>query len=526
MKKKVFFLIIVIAAIININNYSYGADKTDNVSEIIVVNPNYSSVLTEQKVKNMINNDIEQKDKNLLTYKANTLNSKYKGNYYYNSKKDAANYVKNKMKNRINQVTVRYETTESDYQNVATSIVKKAISEELAKYSDEGDYLAWSYGGYKVSGGYYHSGNKYYWVLNYTFTYYTTYEQEKILDGRIKSFLNKIDVKKESQYSLIKQINDYICSNVEYDYSHLYDKSYKPQFTAYAALIKGKAVCQGYATLYYRMLKECGIDNRIIVSTTHAWNIVKIGKLYYNVDGVWNDGAKNDMYFLSGSTDFVKDFDHIRNKEYTTASFNKKYPISNNKFKIEIKQVNSLKVSKTTKNTITLNWNAQDNITGYRIYKYNYNKNSWEYYKQVKGSKNNGCKVKNLSEGKAYKFRVRGYVAVNSQKVYGQYSTSLKTITSPNSTSIKSINVKNKNQIIVKWKKVFSSNAYQLQIATNSKFSKNLQTFTIKDKYSNSKKIKNLKKGKKYYVRVRAYKKYSGKKYYSSWSEIKTIKCK
>ena len=46
-------------------------------------------------------------------------------------------------------------------------------------------------------------------------------------------------------------------------------------FTAYAALAKGKAVCQGYATLYYAMCRAMGLPVRVITSYDHAWNIVK-----------------------------------------------------------------------------------------------------------------------------------------------------------------------------------------------------------------------------------------------------------
>ena len=52
----------------------------------------------------------------------------------------------------------------------------------------------------------------------------------------------------------VKTIYDYICHNVTYDYS---DNNMK--FTAYAAVTTGKSVCQGYATLFYRLVKMQGI---------------------------------------------------------------------------------------------------------------------------------------------------------------------------------------------------------------------------------------------------------------------------
>ena len=55
--------------------------------------------------------------------------------------------------------------------------------------------------------------------------------------------------------------------------------------SAYGALCKGKATCQGKALLLYRMLRELGVANRILMgvdAAAHTYNIVMIeGKYYY-----------------------------------------------------------------------------------------------------------------------------------------------------------------------------------------------------------------------------------------------------
>lgn len=64
-------------------------------------------------------------------------------------------------------------------------------------------------------------------------------------------------------------------------------------FTAYSALYNGEAVCQGYAQLIYRILKQLGISVRVIPgygkdkTVHHGWNIVKLGDYYYNLDATW-----------------------------------------------------------------------------------------------------------------------------------------------------------------------------------------------------------------------------------------------
>mgnify|MGYP001651002666 FL=1 len=101
-------------------------------------------------------------------------------------------------------------------------------------------------------------------------------------------------------------------------------------FTAYAALAKGKAVCQGYATLYYAMCRAMGLPVRVITSYDHAWNIVKLGSYYwYDMDSTW-DGQESSYstlnYFLKGYSNF--EASHPPEDEYLTSAFKSAYPIS------------------------------------------------------------------------------------------------------------------------------------------------------------------------------------------------------
>ena len=80
------------------------------------------------------------------------------------------------------------------------------------------------------------------------------------------------------------------------------------EFTAYGALMKKKAVCQGIACLYHRMLKDAGVDACMISangpgsSECHTWVLVKIGKKWYNTDptfdGIEHNKDSRYKYFL------------------------------------------------------------------------------------------------------------------------------------------------------------------------------------------------------------------------------------
>ena len=88
------------------------------------------------------------------------------------------------------------------------------------------------------------------------------------------------------------------------------------------------AVCQGYATLFYRVAKECGLKVRAIRGTSrgegHMWNIVKIGQYYYNLDATWDEGVTKYRYYLKGSEDFDS---HVAESAFETEEFKNQYII-------------------------------------------------------------------------------------------------------------------------------------------------------------------------------------------------------
>lgn len=96
-------------------------------------------------------------------------------------------------------------------------------------------------------------------------------------------------------------------------------------------MCNGTAVCQGYAVLFYRMCKDAGLSVRIISGVGngggHAWNIVRIGRYYYNIDCTWDSQSYGVIYkyYLKNEADFEL---HTRDEEYLTSEFLAKYPMS------------------------------------------------------------------------------------------------------------------------------------------------------------------------------------------------------
>jgi len=73
-----------------------------------------------------------------------------------------------------------------------------------------------------------------------------------------------------------------------------YDKRPVNCFSAYGALIGGRAVCEGYACAYYLLCREAGLwcayRNGMPEGQGHMWNMVRLEDGIYNVDVTWCDG--------------------------------------------------------------------------------------------------------------------------------------------------------------------------------------------------------------------------------------------
>ncbi|SET40952.1 transglutaminase domain-containing protein [[Clostridium] polysaccharolyticum] len=166
-------------------------------------------------------------------------------------------------------------------------------------------------------------------TLTFSISYRETKEQTQKVNKTIKSKLNSMNLDKVSDYQKIKKIHNFIVNRVSYDQKYT-------KYTAYDALYKKEAVCQGYALLFYKMATEAGIPCRIVTSASHAWNIVKLEDKWYHVDVTWDDPVSDKPvlrydYFLKG-TKSMADV-HVLNREFQTREFQKAYPISNTDYK-------------------------------------------------------------------------------------------------------------------------------------------------------------------------------------------------
>lgn len=233
----------------------------------------------------------------------------------------------------LSDITIQ-ESTQDELAKIASDYL-----EELFVHSETsnklGDYLKYSIGKQQVGISYSevtdsNGTRKEDVTFTYCIPYYTDKIQEAFVDDKLTEVFyadttNGVGITATmSEAQKVQAIYHWITNNVAYDNDNLTNDANKTKYTAYGALHDGKAVCQGFANLFYRMCMDNGIDCRIVTGTgtvttdtstkeePHAWNLVKVDGNYYLADATWdcmnsvngNSTGKYD-YFLRSESGFT-----------------------------------------------------------------------------------------------------------------------------------------------------------------------------------------------------------------------------
>ncbi len=134
------------------------------------------------------------------------------------------------------------------------------------------------------------------------------------------------------------QLHDLLCERVEYSTNEADPMIY----SAYGALVNGRALCEGYSKAMQLLLHQFNIPCITVIGVAegegHMWNQVSIGSKWYNLDVTWNDSSKDFIsheYFNLTDADialdhtFSKDFSELTDKELSKGSvaFNLSRPV-------------------------------------------------------------------------------------------------------------------------------------------------------------------------------------------------------
>ena len=191
------------------------------------------------------------------------------------SRADLQQALARALKQRTSLLKISYSGGPLKMPDAVEAMLEEALAQD--------DYLRYSLSGYNIR-----------WAdetgkdldIEFNFQYLATKKEEDYVERQTTGILQKILNPGMNEHQKVKTIHDYIVANVAYDLD-------RKEHSAYAALAKGRAVCQGYALLLHKMLNKTGIKTRIISGQAggekHVWNLVNLNNNWYHIDATWND---------------------------------------------------------------------------------------------------------------------------------------------------------------------------------------------------------------------------------------------
>ncbi len=166
-------------------------------------------------------------------------------------------------------------------------------------------------------------------VIGITLSYNVNYEEEAF--SRTEAIKRNVQqvvsgMPDGTDYEKLLYLHDWLVLNCDYS-----TEAMSP-FSAFGALIEGKATCQGYADAMHLLLAGAGFETVFITgigddtSVTHKWNYVKTsdGK-WYVIDPTWGDPDGKDSldyicydYFMIDSVELLKGHVAVHESRYYT----------------------------------------------------------------------------------------------------------------------------------------------------------------------------------------------------------------
>ena len=435
----------------------------------------------------------------------------------YTKEAEAAADLRKQMVSRSEAMSVTLRSARDDMLTLAADLWDLAL-DHVEGSGTTGDYLRWQHTGKScamkkmpLASGY-----------QYTFTYtpyteyfdtiwFTTAAQEAALTNYIRNtILPQLSLSGKTTYQKVQAIYNWITANVKYDYSHMNDPTYWPQYTAYAAAVQKKAVCQGYANLFYRLANDAGVDCRIITGKAyngtqtedHAWNIVRMedGK-YYCLDATWDAGLKPEKYeyFLKGLTSFSKD--HRAETDELNTPYWTQYEsrTSTADYKASSTQLPAPAVTggKDSQGRPTLKWNAVSGAAKYEVYRARSMNGDYIKYSTVTGTSYTNTSY--IENGNTYYYKVR---ALDANGTAGAWS-SVVSVTYKQTLPAPTVTGGNDSQgrPTLKWNAVSGAAKYEVYRARSKDGDYTKYSTTTGTSYTNTGYIEN---GNTYYYKVRA----------------------
>ncbi len=129
-----------------------------------------------------------------------------------------------------------------------------------------------------------------------------------VLRSAVNMIISSLD-EGQSEFEREKLIHDYIINHCVYKGTAKSINDGWEYFSAYGALVKGEAVCEGYAKAEQILMNMCGIECMTIRGDSdgggHMWNIIKIDGKWYHLDVTWDDTENGIIYDFFNVSDEI-----------------------------------------------------------------------------------------------------------------------------------------------------------------------------------------------------------------------------
>lgn len=188
-----------------------------------------------------------------------------------------------------------------------------------------------------------------------------------------------------SQYQTVVNYHDYIVTNTVYGF--LDGEEEKLSYTASGALLKKRAVCNGYAEAMELLLLCSGFDSYMAFGNTeegsHAWNIVNIEGEWYHVDTTWDDpipdmGDEPLHMYLNVNDEIIKE-----THSWNESAYPECVSMDENYYKKENQEFDNLEI---LKNYIVQNIESENKFE-VMVYDMHLNQSDFEYIMQEADAK-------------------------------------------------------------------------------------------------------------------------------------------
>lgn len=184
-------------------------------------------------------------------------------------------------------------------------------------------------------------------------------------------------------------------------------------------------------------------------------------------------------------------------------------------------KVTGLKMAATTSDSITITWNKQLNVAGYKVYKWNTSSENWQLIATLKGASKNRYTHKNLTSNKVYRYSVRAYYKSGNTTKTASRSDTVSSFTGVKAVTGLKASTRSTNSVTLSWNKNSKATGYEIYMY-DPKTKKDVLVKRITSRDTCSYKITDLPAGKTRKFTIKPYRLIKNIYYYGSGTSLST----